>query len=110
MSTISVLDNENVLPYYFPRAPKECGAAANTFFACFSDKSQKRSSEDSESGITGLKACLTEKLIYERCMTEIEKRKPQKRYRVFVYFNLLKLPHAYLVIKVQAEYRLNQNS
>ncbi len=73
---------DDVLPDYFPRAPKECKAEAEIFFTCFTEKSVKTSDTDTEAGIRGLQECLNLKKSYESCMGKLDSSKLDRRYEV----------------------------
>jgi len=92
---------DNILPPFFPRAPKQCESSSQSFFSCLSVNSTKLGNlsliftyiailayvnfvdnDDAEAGVRGLKSCLKEKKNYERCMLAYEKTNEVKLYRV----------------------------
>ena len=83
---------------HFPRTVKPCAKVSETFFTCFFEKSAKRSDDDTDSGVLGLKACLQQKKAYEQCMARYDTRiKDPKRHRVtffiFLFFPTFIIPH-----------------
>ncbi len=83
------MSSELRLPAYFPKAHKDCREVSNTFFDCFSDKSQKSDPSDLEAGERGLKACATELNSYTKCMDAV-KLKFDFRVNIF-YFTVFAL-------------------
>ena len=77
-------ENELRMPSFFPRAPEECKGPAQKFFDCFTAAAVKKSPEDTEAGVVGLKACQSELSYYENCMTKgaVAKKTKSKLFRV----------------------------
>jgi hypothetical protein len=72
------------LPSFFPRAPVECKAPAESFFACFTANSNKKDAMDTRAGHEGLKACTQQLSAYESCMTKssVSNKTQSKMFRV----------------------------
>ena len=88
-SSSTILKPEECLPDFFPRTVKPCIKASEAFFTCFFEKSKKRTDNDVESGILGIKECLSQKKAYEQCMQRYDTRiKDPKRHRVCYIENI----------------------
>ncbi len=72
------------LPPYFPRAPAECKAPAEEFFACFSAAAVKKDDLDTEAGVEGLKACTRQLAAYDKCMQKsaVQEKTQNRLFRV----------------------------
>lgn len=82
-SSSAVVATEERMPDFFPRSVKQCTKVSDAFFTCFTEKSAKKSDDDTECGQIGLKGCLSQKKTYEQCMQRYDTRaKDPKRHRV----------------------------
>lgn len=77
-----VSDDEK-LPDFFPRTPKECKAEADAFFSCYYTNGKKSSPEDKNSGLKALMECKTLKQQYEQCVvTKVDPKRLYKQFQV----------------------------
>lgn len=77
-----VSDDEK-LPDFFPRAPKECKAEAEEFFSCYYSNSKKSGPNDKNSGLKALMECKALKQKYEQCVvTKVDSERLYKQFQV----------------------------
>ena len=74
--------NAILLPSCFPTSPKECRKLAENFFTCYDQNSKKENDMDTTAGYKGLEKCVNQMKQYESCVSQIEKKKEPRRFRV----------------------------
>jgi hypothetical protein len=82
-SAVKFVSDDEKLPDFFPRAPKECKSEAEAFFSCYYANGKKSGPDDKNSGQKALMECKTLKQAYEQCVvTKVDSARLYKRFQV----------------------------